>query len=125
MRILGEEEANMPGYEGKELSSLVKWSHESGAMWLHMLLSSGFNDHRSFPFTQLRQHLGASEWARREKDLDDPEELEAFAERKVGELDGYDVALEKLEEMKVLIDSGGLTKVDFISKALIELGCIS
>lgn len=124
MRVLEEEEAKMPGHEGRELSSLVNWSRASGAMWLHMLLSSGFNDHRSFPFTQLHQHLGASEWARREKEFDNPEELEAFAARKVRELDEYDEALEKMEEMEALVDSGGLTKEEFVAKALIELGRI-
>jgi hypothetical protein len=59
----------MPGHEERELSNLVKRSQVSGAMWLHMLLLSGFNDYCSFPFTQLRQHVGASEWAKREKNL--------------------------------------------------------
>ncbi|KAF3006196.1 hypothetical protein E8E15_001415 [Penicillium rubens] len=65
IRILEEEESKIQGHEERELSSLVKWSQASGAMWLHMLLSSGFNDEYSFPFTQLRAHLGATEWARR------------------------------------------------------------
>jgi len=110
MRILEEEEEKVKEYRGRELSSLVKWSHASGAMWLHMLLSCGFNDHRSFPFTQLRQHLGATDWARRQKEFDNPEELEAFAARKVSELDEYDEALEKMEEKKALVDSGVMTK---------------
>ena len=90
-------------------------SQDSGAMWLHMLLSSGFNDQRSFPFTQLRQHLGAEEWARREKEFDNPAELDAFAAQKVRALDEYDVALEKGEENKALLDSGGMTREDFIA----------
>jgi CRISPR/Cas system-associated endonuclease/helicase Cas3 len=105
------------GHEDRELSSLVKWSQASGAMWLHMLLSSGFNDHRSFPFTQLRQHLGAK-WAKCEKEFDNAEELEAFAARKVSELDEYDEALEKREEEKALMDSGKMTKEEFIANAL-------
>ncbi|KAJ5869161.1 hypothetical protein N7455_004102 [Penicillium solitum] len=79
-------------------------------MWLHMLIPSGFNDTRSFPFTQLRQHIGETEWARREKEFYNSSELEAFAERKVNELDKYDEALEKLEQTRLLVDSGvGLT----------------
>lgn len=70
----------MPGRKEGELSSLVKWSQTSGAMWLHMLISSGFNDTYSFPFKQLCQHIGDTEWARRQKEFDDAEELEAFAE---------------------------------------------
>lgn len=84
----------MPGHKERELSSLVKWSQASGAMWLHMLLLSGFNDHRSFPFTQLRRHFGATEWAKCEKEFDNAKELEAFAARKVSELDKYDEAYE-------------------------------
>jgi len=121
--ILEEEEAKIPGHKERELSNLVKWSQASGAMWLHMLLSSGFNDHRSFPFTQLRQHLGAAEWAKREKEFDNAEELEAFAARKVSELDEYDRALERREEDKALVDSGKMTKEEFIANALIESGC--
>jgi hypothetical protein len=125
IRILEEEEAKMPGHEERDLSSLVKWSQASGAMWLHMLLSSGFNDHRSFPFMQLRRHLGAAEWAKREKEFDNTEELDAFAKRKVSELDEYDAALEKMEEEKAFVDSGKMTKEEFIAKALVEPGCRS
>lgn len=108
----------MPGHKERELSSLVKWSQASGAMWLHMLLLSGFNDHRSFPFTQLRQHLGATMWAKREKEFDNAEKLKAFAARKVRELDEYDKALEKREEDKALVNSGKMIKEEFITNAL-------
>jgi hypothetical protein len=116
MRILEEEEAKRPAHKEKELSSLIKWSQVSGAMWLHMLLSTGFNDHRSFPFTQLRRHLGATEWARREKEFDNVKELEGFATQKLSELDEYDEALEKTEQNKALVDSGNMTKEEFIAQ---------
>ncbi|KAL5362777.1 hypothetical protein BJX96DRAFT_166930 [Aspergillus floccosus] len=116
MRALDEEEAKSPEYQESELSSLIKWSRASGAMWLHMLLMSGFNDHRSFPFIQLRRHLGPGEWARREKEFDDPDELEAFAARKVDELEKYDEDLEKMEEKKALVDSGQMTKEEFVAR---------
>ncbi|XHG01534.1 hypothetical protein AWENTII_004912 [Aspergillus wentii] len=125
MRILEEEEAKMPEYKDGELSSLVKWSQASGAMWLHMLLSSGFNDHHSFPFTQLHHHLGVAEWARREEEFENTKELEAFAAWKVNELDKYDEVLEKMEEKKALVDSGDITKEEFIANALIELSHVS
>ncbi len=48
-RVLEEEEAKMPGHEDKELSTLVKWSQDSGAMWLHMLLVGAFNAPKHFP----------------------------------------------------------------------------
>jgi hypothetical protein len=114
IRVLEEEEEKLPGHTEKELSTLIKWSQASGAMWLHMILSSGFNDHRSFPFTQLRLHLGA-EWAEREKEFENPEELEKFARQKMIELDEYEKALEKREEDKALVDSGTMTKDKFIA----------
>lgn len=116
--VLEEEEAKMPGHEDKELSYLVKWSQDSGAMWLHMLLSAGFNDQCSFPFTQLRRHVGAKEWARREKEFDNRAELAAFAAQKVRKLDEYDEALEKREEYKALVDSGKMTREHFIAMFL-------
>ena len=114
-RVLGEEEARMPGCEEKELSGLVQWSRESGAMWLHMLLSSGFNDQMSFPFTELRRCVGEGEWREREKGFEDEEEMEAFAGRKVRELEEYDDALEKAEELKGLVDSGEMTGEEFVA----------
>ncbi|KAL2827721.1 hypothetical protein BDW59DRAFT_179007 [Aspergillus cavernicola] len=104
-----EEEAKTPGYEERELSRLVKWSQSSGAMWLHML-SSGFNDEYIFPFMQLRQHFGTDEWAKHEKEFNNTEELEAFAEQKVSDLYQYNKAVEKIEVDKALVDSGRMTK---------------
>ncbi|KAF1361312.1 hypothetical protein EJ07DRAFT_164389 [Lizonia empirigonia] len=101
-RVLGEEETKMLGHEEKELSSLVKWSQDSGAMWLHMLLS-------------LRQHLGSVEWNKHEKEFDNAEELDAFAARKVHELEEYDDALEKAKEIRAFVDSGKATKEEFIA----------
>lgn len=90
----------MQGCEDRELSKLVKWSQASGAMWLHMLLSTGFNDTNNFPFTQLRAHIGATEWARREMKFENPKELEDFATRKVREMKIYEEALEEMEKTK-------------------------
>lgn len=69
-RVPEEEEASMPGHEEKELSNLVKSSQrESGAMCLHMLISVGFHDPFSFPFEQLRRHVGEAEWERRKHEF--------------------------------------------------------
>ncbi|KAJ9480573.1 hypothetical protein VN97_g12982 [Penicillium thymicola] len=115
MRVLEEEESKIQGHKERELSSLVKWSQASGAMWLHMLLSSGFNDEHSFPFTQLRAHLGATEWASRGMEFDNPKELEEFAAQKVKEMDMYEEALEEIEKRKTLVDTGNMTKEMFIA----------
>jgi len=55
-RVLEEEEVRMTGSENKELSKLIHWSEQSGAMWIHMLLSTGFNHDRNVPFKQLELH---------------------------------------------------------------------
>ncbi|CAG7922453.1 unnamed protein product [Penicillium olsonii] len=99
IRVL-EEESKIQGCEDRELSKLVKWSQASGAMWLHMLLSTGLNDTNNFPFTQLRAHIGATEWARREMKFENPKELEDFATRKVREMKIYEEALEEMEKTK-------------------------
>ncbi|KAJ5041509.1 uncharacterized protein L3040_005094 [Drepanopeziza brunnea f. sp. 'multigermtubi'] len=115
MHVLEEEEAELPGREEKELSSLVKWSQASGAMWLHILLLPGLNDEYIFPFILLRRHLlGTAKRAEREKVFDNAEELDLFAARKVGELDEYYKALEKRDKDKELVDSGKMTNGEFV-----------
>ncbi|KAF2022106.1 hypothetical protein BU24DRAFT_430534 [Aaosphaeria arxii CBS 175.79] len=97
---LTEEEAKTPGHEENELSHLVHWSEHSGAMWLHMLLTTGFNDPCSFPLTKLIQHVGAGEWERRERELDEDE---------------YNRDLQKIEEHSVLMAEGKIRKEDFVA----------
>lgn len=82
---------------------------------MHILLSSGFNDELSFPFTQLRAHVGVTEWARREREFEDAKELEEFAARKVTEMGVYEEALEEIEENKALVDGGDMTREEFIA----------
>jgi len=66
---------------------------------------------------QLRRHIGATEWERREKDFQNEDELEKFAARKVGELDIYDEVLEKLEENQAIMESGNMTKEQFVAQS--------
>jgi hypothetical protein len=93
-RVLEEEEAIVVGCEDRELSKLVHWSEQSGAMWLHMLLISGFNHPCSFPFRKLILHVGIDEWERRKREVDDAE-VEAFGTQKGLELEQYERELEK------------------------------
>lgn len=83
----------MPGHENKELSNLVRWSEDSGAMWLHMLLLVGFNDPYSFPFTKLVQYVGTDEWERREREVSE-DEVSAFGAQKALQLEQYNRELE-------------------------------
>ena len=81
-----------------------------------MLLSCGFNDQSSFPFTQLLRHLGTAEWERRREEFNDPEILEEFATCKVKELEHHEETLERVEEKKELLDNGEMTKEEFIAQ---------
>ena len=72
----------------------------------------------------LRRHLGTDEWERRESEFENEKELEAFGEKKASELDMYDEALEKIEERKARVDSGDLTREDFIASSLMESSCV-
>jgi hypothetical protein len=67
--------------------------------------------------------LGLNEWARREMGFDNAKELKAFVSRKVSESDKYDEALEKMEENKALMESGNMTKKEFIANTVEESGC--
>ncbi|PBP16941.1 hypothetical protein BUE80_DR012316 [Diplocarpon rosae] len=81
-RVLDEEEEKMPGAE-KALSDLVRCSENSGAMWLHMMLSWGFNHRYSLPFSQLRLHRGEEKWDQLEKPFYETEEMDRFTEQKM------------------------------------------
>jgi hypothetical protein len=107
-----EEEAKQPGHEKKDFSSLVKWSETSVDMWLHMLLSCGFNDTCTFPFTQLRQHVGIEKW-RKSINAVDPGEVETFVAQKMLHLAEYDAELAEIEADKARVNSGEMETADF------------
>ncbi|KAL4971451.1 hypothetical protein BDW66DRAFT_163693 [Aspergillus desertorum] len=109
IRVLEEEEAKTSAHAKQELSDLIKWSQSSGAMWLHMLLSSGFNSNCNFPFMQLRQHIGSDRWETLLETFNNPEALEKFTERKLRELNDYEKVLDKLEKERGE-QSSGVTK---------------
>jgi hypothetical protein len=90
-----EEEEGITGCEDKELSKLVHWSEQSGAMWIHMLLTSGFNHPHGFPFSKLVLHVGTTEWEQREKEVSE-DEVEAFSAQKVQQLKQYEDELRKI-----------------------------
>ncbi|KAF7179136.1 hypothetical protein CNMCM7691_008067 [Aspergillus felis] len=113
-RVLAEEEANMTGNQEKQLSELLQWSEDSGAMWLHMLLSSGFFDTPSFPCMQLQKHRGAEWWDERMDEYRHTEEVETFVSNKMDDLAAYDKVEEKVEHYKALMDSKEMTTEDFI-----------
>ena len=83
-------------------------------MWLHMLLSCGFNDTYSFPFTQLRQHVGIDTW-KTHRSAVHPEEVETFVAQKTLQLKQYDADLAKTEADKTRVDCGEMTRTDFLA----------
>lgn len=84
------------------------------AMWAHMLLTTGFNDPCSFPFTRLIQHVGADEWERREREVSE-DEVAAFGAQKVLQLEQYNRDLERAEAHLALVEEGKMKKEDFIA----------
>jgi hypothetical protein len=113
-RVLEEEEAKTPGNERKELSKLVRWSEQSGAMWVHMLLTTGFNDPSSFPFTRLVQFIGLQEWERREREVSE-DEVEQFGAQKVLHLEKYEDDLRKMEPNARFAYEGHMSMEEFLA----------
>lgn len=113
-RVLGEEESQIRGDDKKELSELVKWSADSGAMWLHMLLSSGFFDSSSFPCMQLRRQRGVDWWDTRLVEYGDTGEADAFVAGKLDDLVVYDEIKGKVEDYKSLVDNKEMESGAFI-----------
>jgi hypothetical protein len=116
-RVLREEEVKLLGPESTVFSELVQWSQDSGAMWLHMLLSSASNDTQTLPFEQLRRHVGTDKWKALQAAVDD-EEAEAFAKLKVLHLEQYDAEVGAIEKDRELVDGGRLAKEQFIARNL-------
>lgn len=115
IHVLEEEEIRMTENGSRELSELVRWSRDTGAMWLHMLLSSGFFDTLSFPYMQLRKHKGAQWWDERMDYHEHTEEVEKFVAAKLKDLAAYDEIKGKVDHLKVLMDNEEMAIEDFIS----------
>lgn len=114
-RVLAEEEAKSTSTEnGKELSDLIKWSEDSGAMWLHMLVSSGFFDSTSFPCMQLRRYKGAEWWDERRKKYGDTDEVEKFVANKLEDLEAYDKLRDEVDHNQARRDREEMAHEDFV-----------
>ncbi|KAL5366306.1 hypothetical protein BJX96DRAFT_182452 [Aspergillus floccosus] len=114
--VLKEEETKMGDRLAKKLSTLVEWSEASGAMWLHMILSSGFFDPVIFPCGQLQKHFGLRRWLDKLAEFEGAEEVKRFAEHKERDLIRYDTEVDEIEELKSLMDSGELSREDFVAR---------
>ncbi|CDM38215.1 unnamed protein product [Penicillium roqueforti FM164] len=94
LRIFNEalvkEEEKRPKSQYKELSEHVKWSETSGAIWVHMLLFSGFFNPLGFPYMKWRQFIGFEWWMKRVSELQIRPEVKDFVCDKLRDLDEYD-----------------------------------
>ncbi|KAI5928344.1 hypothetical protein F4810DRAFT_190345 [Camillea tinctor] len=114
-RVLEEEERKLPGNQ-RELSELVTWSENSGAMWLHMLLSCGFNYADNLPFSQLRQHIGCGKWNQYKELFYGTQSMESFMKMKLAQLRQYDLELEKINEQLYEVQHGRMTEEEFTAR---------
>lgn len=108
IRVLKQEERSLTTSQST-LSTLVEWSRESGAMWLHMLLHTGFNYVSSIPFVKLREHIGLMKWQRIKDEVIDHTTLRSLVRTKIVHLECYD---ELLEEIRVVHDKFSLGDMD-------------
>ncbi len=116
-RVLKEEEEAMLGHESKKLSSLLEWSHTSGAMWLHIILSTGFNYPSSIPFSQLRDHIGAEKFPRFNLALLATAGMQELVAKKVKQLREYDDAFDKVQGLKDSQEAGDITEEESVTEA--------
>jgi len=112
-RVL-ESEEKMSGGE-KALSDLVKRSEKSGAMWLHMVLSMGFNCRDTLPLSQLRHYVGDEKWDQLEKPFFDTEEIEKLIKQKIVQGEQYWKDVEKTEVNKADVDNQKMTAEEFVA----------
>ncbi|CAI7593206.1 unnamed protein product [Penicillium discolor] len=112
-RILDEEEGKLPESQ-KEVSKLVAWSEDSGAMWFHMLVSNGFFGSTMFPCFQLQQRVGAEKWEEQIVKVFDQKEPGELLDKKPGELKLYNKRLERVQEIRYWLECEAITKENFI-----------
>lgn len=117
-RVLEEEESKMTegDKDKKEVSELVKWSEDSGAMWFHMLLTCGFFDSPGFPCMQLRKHKGVEWWKARLEEYEETEEVKTFVDNKPKGLEAYDELSEKVEHYQALMEKQEMELDVFIER---------
>ena len=118
-RALLEEEAKSIG-NGNELSELVRWSEDSGAMWSYMLISSSFFDSTAFPCMQLRRHKGV-ELRHNHQDTD---EVEKFVADKLNDLEAYDKVKDEVYHHQARMESEEIEIGEFMdtASALLKFG---
>ena len=97
IHVLKQEERGLTTSQCTALSTLVEWSRNSGAIWLHMLLHTGFNYVSSIPFVKLREHISPKKWQRILDEALDLEKLKSLVGTKIDQLGRYDDILEKIQ----------------------------
>ena len=109
-RIIEQEEKK----QGQsELSELLRWSQHSGAIWLNMVLSCGFNYGDSLPFTRLQKCIESEDMRLFAEQPDETDEMEAFGRQKALQLAQYDRDLKRTKLDFNAVGSGNMTADDF------------
>ncbi|PVH67561.1 hypothetical protein DL98DRAFT_579183 [Cadophora sp. DSE1049] len=94
-RVLEAEEEKMSVGE-KALSDLVRRSEDSGAMWLHMMLSD-------------------EKWDQLEEPFFETEEMDKFTEQKMAEKEQYEQDLERTKADMADVDNQKMTAEAFVA----------
>ena len=111
---LAKEEQVFCGSQSKQLLELIKWSETSGAMYVHMLLSSGFFNPLGFPCMHLKECVGVGWWLDCVDELEARPEVKQFVADKLRGLEEYDKKVERIEKMKICLDNGQMKRDDFV-----------
>lgn len=74
-------------------------------MWLHMPLSSGSFNPNTFACGYLRAHVCAQWWDAEGSRIEEMEEAKEFPGFKMAEYDAYKKELERIRELKALIEN--------------------
>lgn len=96
-RILKEEEENVLGAvpENEKPSALLGECQKHGRQWFHFLLRRGFNGPNCVPFVKLREET--EDWDKLVSAIS-KEEIEAFVQKKVADLQTYEKQLAETQE---------------------------
>jgi hypothetical protein len=95
--------------------NLVKWSKQTGAMWLHMILLNAFLGRYSFPLVQLQKILG-KEWKTLEASVSQ-EEVGEFVRTKVAVVEQYYADYDKVHTKYEQMKKGELETDEFVKFA--------
>ncbi|KAI1425980.1 kinase-like domain-containing protein [Xylaria sp. FL1777] len=122
-RILEEEEQKSLGYnvcEDERPSSLLRECQKHGRQWFHFILRRGFNGPTCVPFVKLREET--EDWDELVSAVPE-EEIEAFVQKKVADLQTYETQLAKTQERyEAVLGAESEDKLTFLEENVKSIG---